>query len=372
MEIDNNKDKVLYLVSHYPDPLINRRLEMLKKKFQVAIFYSLRNNEKFQIIENVEYFQSKNDVINKNLIKRLIWILKEIKEIKRIIKKYNPQYIYAFGLDMLFLVSLTGNKKRKIIYDVVDLHDIIINDSKSLKKKIIKRIITFLEKKCCKNVELLTITSEKFYDIYFKNMIDRNKVYFIPNMPDLKYFKDYKKIKNDIFTVGYIGGVRYKEQMKMLIKAAEELPIKVFFAGFSQDNEIENLVKNKDNIEYYGRYNYNTEIADLYSKCDCVYSVYDVSMNNVKYALPNKLYESIYCELPIMVADNTYLGELVKEWGVGLTVNSKSLEDLKEKIKLLMDNKEVYDKIVDCCINNKEKINIDRYNMKFIEMMEKK
>ena len=85
--------------------------------------------------------------------------------------------------------------------------------------------------------------------------------------------------------------------------------------------------------------------------------------------MPNKLYESIYCELPILVADGTYLGELVQKWGVGIKVDSNSLEDLIIKIKLLQQNKGIYNKIVKKCKENKNKIDIKKYNNVFIEKL---
>ena len=42
-----NKKKILLLVSHYPDPLINKRLEMLNNTYDVTILYIKRGNEKF-------------------------------------------------------------------------------------------------------------------------------------------------------------------------------------------------------------------------------------------------------------------------------------------------------------------------------------
>lgn len=361
------KQKILCLVSHYPDPLINRRIKMLKEQFDVTIFYSLRHNEKFVRIDEVTYVESKSIVQNKNIFKRLKWILNEKNEIQQIIKKDKFAYIYCFGLDMLMFIKFLDIKCKKVIYEVADLHDIIINNSRNLVKIAIKNLIRRIEKNLCKKVDFLVVTSVKFYDIYFSKFIEKDKLFFMPNMPDIQYFKQFNKQKNNIFTIGFIGGVRYKKQMKLLIEAADKLPIKVFFAGYSQDNEIEEMVKNKENIEFYGRYNYNTEIAKLYSQCDCIYSIYDTEFNNVKYALPNKLYETIYCEIPILVAKDTFLAEEVERLGIGLAVDSKSLDDLVEKILMLQNNKLLYDKLVQNCKNNKEDINIDKYNMEFIK-----
>ena len=83
---------------------------------------------------------------------------------------------------------------------------------------------------------------------------------------------------------------------------------------------------------------------------DCVYAVYDADNPNVRIALPNKLYESILCELPIIVAKQTYLAELVKEWGVGISVNHKEVKELVEAIACLKNNREVYEEIRNACV----------------------
>ena len=42
----------------------------------------------------------------------------------------------------------------------------------------------------------------------------------------------------------------------------------------------------------------------------------------MRYAEPNKLYEAIYFETPIIVSKGTFLAERVEQWGVGLTVDA--------------------------------------------------
>lgn len=366
-----SKEKIMLLVSHYPDPLINKRLEMLKDKYEVMICYIKRGNENFIKINNVKYNELDFTFENGKFFKRIFQLLKLKKEIKNIINEFEPKYIYAFRIDMLCLIVYNGFKNKKIIYEVADLHNLIINDSKNIIKRIVKNILFSIEKNACKSIDILSITSEKFYDVYFSKFIPKEKMVFMPNLPNLHYFEKYEKNQNKQFTIGFIGVVRYKEQMKMLIEAAEKTDVKVLFAGIANDDEIMNLAKNKTFIDYYGPYNYNKEIAKLYSMCDCIYSVYDTKLNNVKYALPNKLYESIYCELPILVASNTYLSEIVNDLNVGLSVDSGSVDNLCEKINLLKNDKKIYDGIVKCCRNNKETIDMSIYNREFLEKIEK-
>lgn len=362
-------EKIICIVSHCPDPLINKRLEMLRVKYDVCVLYIERGNNEFKRIDDVEYIKLDANYINGKIYRRVFDLLKLKRYVKKLITEKNAKVLYAFRLDMLLLINKF--KDCKIIYEVADLHNAIINKSKNIIRIIIRKLLYSVEKRATKNIHILSITSEKYYDVYFSKFIPKEKVIYMPNIPNTEYFGEYKKKAAGEFTIGYIGFVRYKEQMKMLIEASKHTNVKVFFAGASDDDEIMEMSKEALNVKYYGRYNYNDEIADLYSKCDCIYSVYDTSYNNVKYALPNKLYESIYCELPILVSDGTYLGELVKEWNVGITVDPNSVQDLVKKIELLRDNKDFYNELVNGCIKNKENINMEIYNEKFMERLSK-
>lgn len=361
------KEKIILIVSHCPDALINKRINLLKKEYKVIVLYNERGNINFNLIEDVDYIKLNSRFENGKFLSRIVKLINIRKDVQNIIHKINPSILYAFRLDMLWLTVSNNTKRRKIIYEVADLHNIVINNSKNKIKVIAKVIVKWIEKKMCKYVDILSITSEMFFDIYFKNFIEAEKVIYMPNIPDLQYFKEYKKVNKEEFTIGFIGVVRYKEQMKMLMEAAKNANINVLFAGRSQDDEIKKFAKENSFIEYYGEYNYSTDIANLYSKCDCIYSVYDTRFNNVKYALPNKLYESIYCELPIIVAKNTYLSQLVQKLGVGCSVSDNNAEELKNTIIKLKDNKKFYNEIVLNCKKNKRDINLEKYNNEFLK-----
>ena len=58
-----------------------------------------------------------------------------------------------------------------------------------------------------------------------------------------------------------------------------------------------------------------------------VYDTTSGSKNNLL-ALPNKLYESMYFETPMIVSKQTYLGELVSKNKIGLVVDACDQADL--------------------------------------------
>ena len=108
------------------------------------------------------------------------------------------------------------------------------------------------------------------------------------------------------------------------------------------------------------------ELPEVYSKIDLVVSTYDIEDDNPRYAEPNKIYESIYFETPIIVSSQTFLAEKVNRMGIGFHVNAKNDNEiigfweslteqvLKEKIEAckkvdknycIDDEKELFEKI---------------------------
>lgn len=342
---------ICFLLTHVPDPKTNRRIAVFQKEGKVSVICTRRKSQDIwePVIKNVDYNIFDIDLPpSSQLLKRVIISRDYQEKALKKLEEMQPNVIYADGLDSLIIAS--KYKKRHsvtLFYDVADLRESYIEEPTGIIKRTITHLVKVREKSCFKEIDYLVITSPKFYDIYYHKLINKDKVIFIPNAPDKEVFKNYKRKSDGVFTVGFIGGIRYLAQMMMLVDAAEKVKCNVLFAGAggtSQDFEqITEYCKNKPWVTFSGKYDYNTEIAKLYGSVDCVYAVYDADNANVRIALPNKLYESILCGLPIIVAKNTYLSELVKEWGVGVAVDHKDIRDLLKILDKLMKNKDFYD-----------------------------
>ena len=129
------------------------------------------------------------------------------------LNKIQPDVVHVQGLDILKIAckyKKSSSKPVRIIYEVADLHKLIIDEPKSIIKKIIRSYLLRTDKKCTKDTDLLIVTSMKFVDSYFGHFVPENKILYFPNVPDLTAFESYKRKKNGPFTVGYVGIVRYK------------------------------------------------------------------------------------------------------------------------------------------------------------------
>ena len=358
------------LIGFMPNPRIYKRIELEKKIFNLHVICWDKGSNMLLPPEENGY---KTHIIKINAsndpIKRLGPYLSFTKQARELLNFIKPELIHVQGLDMLRIA--VSYKKQisntiKIIYEVADLHRLIVGNYKSLVKKLIKKYLVYQDQKCSKEVDLVFVTSLNHIDSYCKNFIDLDKTLCIPNIPELSVFNNYqKKQAEDEFVVGYIGSIRYKKQIKNLILAADICKINLMIAGFENEPiEIEPLCRERANIEWIGRFDFNKQIADLYAKCDVIYSVYDADIENVRVAIPNKLYESVYCELPIIVAKNTYLEQIVKEWGVGIAVDHKNVDELCEAINMLKNDDVYYKKIVENCKCQRNKISLEPYNKK--------
>ena len=342
-DLTNNMN-TCFILTHIPNPRINKRITEFLKVGEVSVICVRRKGANIwkQYIDNVDYYILDMEYApSSQIIKRAIHSKKFQKFAGEILKQKKIDVCYVGDLDALLIVKRIKRKDSniKVVFEVSDLREIYIEKPQNVIKSCMRSLLLKTEKKAFSYVNNLIVTSPKFYDAYYKNLISRNKMLYIPNSPNMKYFKDYSKKKTGGFTIGFIGGIRYLEQMKNLVDAAAITNCNVLFAGAGATTkdyeEIQEYCKDKPFVTFSGQYDYSTDIAMLYGKVDCVYAVYDADNPNVRIALPNKLYESIVCHLPIIVAKKTYLSELVERWGVGVSVDHHNLKDLVEAISKL-------------------------------------
>ncbi len=358
---------IAILIGFLPNPRIYKRIALEKQIGNVHLICWDRGNSMLQAPVDDGY---KSHVIQVkaggNPLKRLIPYQIFSKQANNLLNQIQPDLVHVQGLDMLKIACAYKKRSAKpvhVIYEVADLHRLLVDRQTTPTAKLAQKYLHFTERKFEKQYDLLVLTSMKYYDVYFTAYVSKDKVLYMPNVPDLSAFSSYQKKVDGEFSAGYLGAVRYKQQMINLIKASERTGDHVVIAGYEdQPNIIEPMCQGNPNIEWVGRFDFNKQAAELYGKCDVMYSVYDADMHNVRVALPNKLYEAVYCEMPLIVAKNTYLAQVVEEWGVGVAVDHKSVDELADALKELRDNKALREQIAENCRKHKGEIDLQRYN----------
>ncbi len=253
------------------------------------------------------------------------------KAIKKVVDLYKKEdiYYYYFGLDIALVATLLSMKPY--IYEECDLvHTYVRN-------KTVRFLLDRADKSIIKRAKLTALTS-KGYAIYHFGAKQPKNVVIVPN----KLSEQVKSIplssrdtNIDKLSIGFVGGVRFKSIISFANYYVKNFPNYEFHIFGIIDNnylaDIENLKKHS-NCFIHGRFRSPDDLSSIYSQIDLVLSTYDVEIVNVKYAEPNKLYESIYYETPIIVSKGTFLSERVNELGVGFSVDALNEDDVKELI----------------------------------------
>lgn len=373
--------KITYLLSHVPIPRFYKKMKKAKEEFDVSVIYRNRKSERFHTffddkeINKYEIIDGSFKSDNFSIGIYCLFLKKALNQLS----KLNPSIIHCGNLDMLLIAYIYKkifNKNVKIVYEIGDLNKRTYNESKNPLKILLKLTLRGIENITCKNVDLLIISSQYFWDFYYYKYIPKEKTFYFPNAPERNIFKriEEKKDKSKI-TIGFIGSVRYAEQLKMLVDVINEINdqksknvFELLIAGTGpESNLISEYVKNMDFVEMYGPYNYDKEIASIYSKIDIVYSVYDSSIANVRVAIPNRLYEAIVSEKPIIVAKGTKLEQFVVKNGIGYAVDSKNADDLRKLLTNIIEKKVRFEDIKEKCRKIKNNYYIDYYQRELIE-----
>lgn len=134
-------------------------------------------------------------------------------------------------------------------------------------------------------------------------------------------------------SIGFVGKPRFKSVVNFATVFCRSFPTYQFhFFGGPVGKDFESL-RDYPNCHFHGFFITPDDLTDIYSQLDLVLSTYDVEFENVRYAEPNKLYEAIYFETPIIVSKGTFLAEKTEELGVGYAIDPMSEEQVISFVK---------------------------------------
>lgn len=252
--------------------------------------------------------------------KRMMVIYKGVKEILRRTKLVDSVY-YIFGLDNCLFFSLLSNKPY--IYEESDLVHTYMNNRLSI------RFFECLDKRIIKKSLLTVFTSEGFLRYHFGKNFPFNTCVVANKLPmEVKELKNIPTGIVDInhLKIGFVGFLRFKSIFNFAKVFCQNFPNNEFHFYGTANNESDRLLfeplKKMDNCFFHGTFKHPDELPEIYSKIDLVLSTYDVSNENVRYAEPNKIYESIFFDTPIIVSSKTFLGQKVQELGIGFEIDA--------------------------------------------------
>ena len=285
-------------------------------------------------------------------VKRIPILKKGIRKVLEKHKNEKDVVFYLFQLDVALVFKMLSRNNR-YLYEESDLMHTYIRNA------IVCKALETIDKWIIKHSLISVFTSEGFL-LYHYGSNRPNNVYIVTNRLNTE-IENIKKVaksnSGEKLRIGFVGSLRYKSTIKFIDIFSKNFPQHEFHIYGEVKECCENdfkILRQYPNCFFHGRFINPNDLPQIYSGIDLVLSTYDTEYINVRYAEPNKLYEAIYFETPIIVSKGTYLETIVDKLGIGYCVNPLDMQDVVQLIKTI-NNISWKSKINACRLSEKRK-----------------
>jgi glycosyltransferase involved in cell wall biosynthesis len=275
----------------------------------------------------------------RSAIGRLLFVLPSIlsytiKNKFDIYHAHDPELI-----PILFILHLLG---RNVVYDMHENFPAALKTKKIPLpiKKIIGIFWPVIERFVLLRINVLFAeTSYKKHYPYIDNYLD------ILNMPLVGSLQKIRPEKNDVFSIGYVGGVNEERYIIKILDSLlrlqkEGLRIRFDCIGPISYSATEKKIKEYSScltdVHYYGRLPPN-DAWKIVAKCHVGIAVLMPLPNYIE-SYPTKLFEYLALGLPVIASDFELYSFIIRDNDVGLCVNPLIVEEFEKSLLLLKKN----------------------------------
>jgi len=164
-----------------------------------------------------------------------------------------------------------------------------------------------------------------------------------------EYYAEFNfEIRNDVFLVMYHGGFIKERGIENLIRAIAKLEnVAAIILGdgeFSYIQTLYDLVKQEgvENKVIFHPAVPNKVLWQYIGAVDLGVCILSNSSKNHFYALPNKLFENIQAETPVIGSDFPEISRIINQYKIGLTCDPHNINDIASLIKIIKNDTEGY------------------------------
>ncbi len=237
----------------------------------------------------------------------------------------------ANDLDTLpanYLVSVI--RRKRLVYDS---HEFFTESPEIVNRKSLQNFWRKIEKICIKRIDVGITVSQPIAD-YYENQYNKS-FYVVRNLPENISVNhreiDFPDFFNHPGIVVYQGSLNIGRGLEMAIdsfKFIENARLIIIGSG-DIENELKERVKEKElekKVFFLGRI--SPEILPAYTaKAKIGLSIEENLGKNYEYALPNKLFDYIHAEVPVIVSDLPEMSKIVLKYDVGKILKTSNSKD---------------------------------------------
>ncbi len=328
---DISSDQRVHKVANY----------LTRKGFEVVVFgrvlpTTFEVDRLYKIVRRKLWFNANFLFYAEYNIRLLIFLLKN-----------KSTYILSNDLDTLPACFIASRlKTNKLVYDS---HELFTEVPELQGRKFIRSFWKMLEKLFVPKVKNAYTVSNNIAAFYKNEYgiemgVIRNVPYLINAGTSIPItFPTKNKI---LLYQGTLSENRGLKQVMLSLNYLEKVDLVIIGYGKEKDELVNFATEQKLNerVFFLGRIDYDI-LHNYTKKADIGILLEELVGLSFKYALPNKLFDYIHNELPVLASPLIEVKELIDRHGVGILISSHEPKHIAEKISVLLSNEDYIKRI---------------------------
>ncbi len=262
-------------------------------------------------------------------------------------KMSGASLFFARNLDMAALALASrflSGSQAPFVYEVRDIRSAVLGNG------LRARAFRWLERRVLARTKMLEVSSPGFIENYFVPLqgyrgqwfLSENKLHGpqlrkVAGKPSGDAKAKVDAIRRGRRVIGVFGAFRCVRSLEMLGDLSDRLPVLVYLRGYPTGLGIEafrNLLGRHPNMVYDGEFSSPRDLGEIYGAVDMAWG-FDFSSAgaNSAWLLPNRLYDSGYYGVPLLVASGTQTARKVGELDMGWTFDEPVAEGLERFLR---------------------------------------
>jgi hypothetical protein len=319
------RENLLYVaLNDGSDTRIVKEIRSYNKKYDI-IFLGIGQKKNSFISDFVS-----TEMIIRGEYKSPLVLLKFIFKYILIKHRVKPKLIHVVDEQLWILLWLFTFRRYCVRVDIFD--------SLFLKLNLPKNQFGFLKRLLYNNLNCLYVTDHFRYNL-LPDYIN-SEVRILPNVPersDLVLNKN-KHLDNTVH-IFYVGTLTKNRGSEYLLWLVQDERVFISCFGWIKDDITQELI-GKDRVVYRGvltQTQVNTEMARV---ADYLVAIYPFDNLNNIYASPNKVYDGIHTETPIIINSEVKVSKFVSDLNIGIILSPSDLQNLRSHVDHLICKKE--------------------------------
>tara|TARA_B100000902_G_scaffold369138_1_gene393071 strand:+ start:643 stop:1722 length:1080 start_codon:yes stop_codon:yes gene_type:complete len=239
-------------------------------------------------------------------------------------------------LDTLLPNYLISKLKNKPL--VYDSHELFTEVPELLNRPLVKSVWLYIERLCLPNLKYSYTVSESIADYY--RSVYQIKMSVVRNFPLTRYFDIQQKDKKDKIII-YQGAINKDRGVELMILAMKYLDAKLYIVGggdllldMKQLSRHHHLDKK---VVFFGKKHFS-ELLSITQTADLGLSFEEDTCLAYRCSLPNKIFDYVNAEIPVLVSDLPEFKKIINQYGVGAVLKSRDPKIVAEQINMLLSS----------------------------------